>query len=153
MLEIFKELIKCDENLSLISKYRNNFSKEESHDDDSYLMKIKYFLENKEIAICIWINSQELYISPSSISSSSISPSSISPIDYLLLFSVLLEELNDYTMVYFSNSKKKHKNLLNKFCSSGLISIELVNKRFDLIVIEGNLEENILHEFPLFFFD
>ena len=148
MLEIFKELVKCDENLSLISKYRNNFSKEESHDDDSYLMKIKYFLENKEIAICIWKNSQQLYISPSSISSSS-----ISSIDYLLLFSVLLEELNDYTMVYFSNSKKKHKNLLNKFCSSGLISIELVNKRFDLIVIEGNLEENILHEFPLFFFD
>ncbi len=153
MLEFLKKIY--SENLELINFYRSNFTIKESFESESYIINLKYFINNFFICDCIWKNTNNLCISTSSISPCYISASSISTSQFpLIFFAVLLEELKDFNVVYFLTNENKIKKIKEKFCSATIISIELDGRfEMDVVGIRGSLEECDLHKFPLVYFN
>lgn len=136
------------ENVNLIEDFRFNLKKTESYENENNFFEVFYYLNEEKVGSCVWKDADNLFISASSISTSSISTN-----DLLLFFSILLEELNDYSLIYLTDSKLIQLKLLKKFCSSKSINVEFNNvSYFKIILIRGNLEENYPHEFPLMVF-
>ena len=136
------------ENLELINYYKDNFIKKLSSDSDK--LSIEYFLNEICICTCSWTIKGNFSISTSSISTTYLSLKDLS----IFVLAAIIEELNFCDLVYFLKSKNKIKKMVNKFCSSELICIELDGKLMvDVVGVRGNLEENDFYKFPLVCFN
>jgi len=132
------------DNLELINYYKDNFIKKLSSDSDK--LSIEYFLNEICICTCSWTIKGKFSISTSSISTTYLSLNDLS----VCVLAAIIEELNFCDLVYFLKSKNKIKKMVNKFCSSELICIELDGKLMvDVVGVRGNLEENDFYKFPL----
>lgn len=136
------------DNLELITYYKDNFIKKLSSDSDK--LSVEYFLNEICICICSWTIKGKFSISTSSISTTYLSLNDLS----VCVLAAIIEELNFCDLVYFLKSKNKIKKMVNKFCSSELICIELDGKLMvDVVGVRGNLEENDFYKFPLVCFN
>lgn len=141
MLQFLKKLY-C-ENINSIDDFRFNLKKIESYESKGDFFEVDYYLNEEKVGLCVWKDSDNLSISTSSVSTNG----------FLLFFSILLEELSDYSLVYLTDSKLIQLKLLRSFCSSKKINVELNGMSyFKFVLIRGNLEENYPHEFPFVVF-